>query len=721
MSLSVACENRNRVEVYMSSTASSFCPYKGLQPYTGEDRAYFFGRQRDQEIISANLYAAPLTILYGASGVGKSSVLLAGVVPQLRQAPRIATVVFREWQDASFLSALKACVLREASRSAGKEIDVDASLPFDDFLVETTRAFRGTIFFIFDQFEEYFLYHSEKTSGEEFDTQFARAVNRKEITANFLVSMREDGLSKLDRFQGRIPNLLSNMLRLEHLDRESAIQAIRKPLDEYNRGRGEDQKVTIEDELVEALLKDLSETAQGQTSAATAARYEPRIETPLLQIMLTRLWNEEMEAGSRVLRVSTLTRLGRAEQIIRTHLDRVIEKLNESEGDAAARLFRHLVTPSGAKIALMPSDLAFFAKLPEEQIKQTLMKLSSAEVRILRPVAPPPDKPSTLRYEIFHDVLAEAILDWCTRYETAQQRAQAEKALEQERRRSSRLRKGVAGLVVLVLVAAVATVIAVVQRERAKRANVIAGERLRELIKKDEQAERLTQVLTHLSSKDPEQIKEATEELKQLAAENAFPKELLNAVGDIIILKGSDASPAAQQAALEASTALEQVIAASPEAQKYVDTDQSDDNIPTTVYIHFQDVYQRDTAEYLRKNLQGFGFYVPGVEKVNRSSSQNLLKYFRLSDSDRAAETIKGLSKLGVNAKIQLTLGYNSVARPRTVELWLAAPKVETAQVSEAESAKPEQTTKPDDASKKVKQDGGSSKRKSTDKPKPKG
>ena len=39
------------------------CPYKGLQPYVAADRAFFFGRERDQEIIVSNLYAARLTVL----------------------------------------------------------------------------------------------------------------------------------------------------------------------------------------------------------------------------------------------------------------------------------------------------------------------------------------------------------------------------------------------------------------------------------------------------------------------------------------------------------------------------------------------------------------------------------------------------------------------------------------------------------------------------------
>src|SRR5262245_65095151 len=94
----------------MSDPAAQFCPYKGLRPYTEADRPYFFGRERDREIIIANLYAAPLTILYGASGVGKSSVLLAGVAPALKEMTRIAVVVFRDWQNPDFKFALKTAV-----------------------------------------------------------------------------------------------------------------------------------------------------------------------------------------------------------------------------------------------------------------------------------------------------------------------------------------------------------------------------------------------------------------------------------------------------------------------------------------------------------------------------------------------------------------------------------------------------------------------------------
>ena len=59
-------------------------PYKGLMPYDEADAPFFFGREAEAEIISANLMASRLTLLYGPSGVGKSSVLRAGVVRRLR-------------------------------------------------------------------------------------------------------------------------------------------------------------------------------------------------------------------------------------------------------------------------------------------------------------------------------------------------------------------------------------------------------------------------------------------------------------------------------------------------------------------------------------------------------------------------------------------------------------------------------------------------------------
>src|SRR6185369_5884322 len=94
-------------------------PFVGLVPYTERDAPFFFGRERDQQRILANLFASRLTILYGASGVGKSSVLRAGIVNEVRQriaqsralgeTPEIAVVYFKDWKG-DVLAKLRAAI-----------------------------------------------------------------------------------------------------------------------------------------------------------------------------------------------------------------------------------------------------------------------------------------------------------------------------------------------------------------------------------------------------------------------------------------------------------------------------------------------------------------------------------------------------------------------------------------------------------------------------------
>ena len=62
-------------------------PYKGLASFddSEHDALLFFGRERERDVIVANVLASRLTVLYGESGVGKSSVLRAGVVRELRR------------------------------------------------------------------------------------------------------------------------------------------------------------------------------------------------------------------------------------------------------------------------------------------------------------------------------------------------------------------------------------------------------------------------------------------------------------------------------------------------------------------------------------------------------------------------------------------------------------------------------------------------------------
>ena len=69
-----------------AAQAARVSPYKGLAPYSAEDASFFFGRTRERDVVIANLRARHLTVVYGESGVGKSSLLRAGVLSELQQA-----------------------------------------------------------------------------------------------------------------------------------------------------------------------------------------------------------------------------------------------------------------------------------------------------------------------------------------------------------------------------------------------------------------------------------------------------------------------------------------------------------------------------------------------------------------------------------------------------------------------------------------------------------
>src|SRR5215211_7471603 len=143
-----------------------------------------------------------------------------------------------------------------------------------------------------------------------------------------MLSLREDALGLLDVFKESIPNVFSNHLRLDRLDRDAARAAILGPVERWNELFAAGELVTVEPELVEDVL--------GQASSGVE---KSRIEPPYLQLVMEHIWNEERERGSTVLRRATLAEVGGATAIVREHLDRALSALDEDTQEAAARMF----------------------------------------------------------------------------------------------------------------------------------------------------------------------------------------------------------------------------------------------------------------------------------------------------------------------------------------------------------------------------------------------
>ena len=146
-------------------------PYKGLVPFedSGPDALLFFGRERESAVIAENLLAAKLTVLYGPSGVGKTSVLRAGVAHRLREQARVnvderghpefTVVVFDSWSEEP-TDSLRAAARDALSAQFGSALldEMDGESLGDTFR-RWTDALACDLLLILDQAEEYFLYH----------------------------------------------------------------------------------------------------------------------------------------------------------------------------------------------------------------------------------------------------------------------------------------------------------------------------------------------------------------------------------------------------------------------------------------------------------------------------------------------------------------------------------------------------------------------------------
>ena len=204
------------MSIFVSAPSS---PYKGLAPFEDSDldALLFFGREQESEVIAANLMAARITVLYGPSGVGKSSVLRAGVAHRLRQEQGVEVVVFSTWTGDPVTAVIEATGGSDGSLASALE--------------EAAAHAGGDLYLILDQFEELFLYHP---GGGRFAEQLAEVLRNPGLRVNVLIGIREDALARLDALKAAIPNLLANRLRLDRLDRAAGEAAIVGPIRRYN-------------------------------------------------------------------------------------------------------------------------------------------------------------------------------------------------------------------------------------------------------------------------------------------------------------------------------------------------------------------------------------------------------------------------------------------------------------------------------------------------------
>lgn len=398
-------------------------PYKGLDAFTESDSALLFGRNDERDRLVYSLQSSRLTILYGARKVGKTSLLRAGVVNELREkskkrapAPDSCVIVFDEWFSPDLVGSLSTAIDKELERiGVGREMrPAFRDLPFVESCELWAKCLgdgEGELFILLDQFDDYLMLNPNAGTGpSSFDHEFASAVSKRGLPVNFLISIGDDALASLDRYRSTIAGLYSNLIRLEPLTRNQARDAIQQPVYEVHN-KSHSDKIGIEAELVRAVLSAVS-LGSGEGSAAdldSQALGDQRFDAGGLQLAMKAVWEKEIDRGFQTLRGKTFKDdLGGILGITTRYLDERFRNLSPRESHLSAKIFDHLITPGGMGVAQQLSDLAKRLGVTEAEIKALTERLKLEKMIVAVGLG---RGAGSLRYEMAHRVLTPAVLN----------------------------------------------------------------------------------------------------------------------------------------------------------------------------------------------------------------------------------------------------------------------------------------------------------------------
>lgn len=229
-------------------------PWPGLASYEEAAHAFFAGRNAEIAELTRRIVDEPLTVLFGKSGLGKSSLLKAGAFPELRRRGLLPVPV-RLLFGADAPDALEqlAKALFEVFGSERIEHPQPASgEPLWDYLHRaelrfwTPKVRPVQPVFVLDQFEEVFTLGRRAGTGDmlrdrladlaenRIPARLAERAERGEALAldmhvqpyKIVLSLREDFLPELEGWIPAMPSLLRNRMRLAPLQRREALQAV---------------------------------------------------------------------------------------------------------------------------------------------------------------------------------------------------------------------------------------------------------------------------------------------------------------------------------------------------------------------------------------------------------------------------------------------------------------------------------------------------------------
>ncbi|MGK5550637.1 nSTAND1 domain-containing NTPase [Actinomadura kijaniata] len=305
------------------------CPFRMLVPFEAGDRDLFFGRAELATQTLEQVVRSEHTLVTGASGAGKTSLIKAAVVPDLQQQGHEVLQV-RLTRDSLWASIAAAIAEQQHPAHGAERMAAEQTLTHE---LETLGASGGVqklvellgndrLVVIVDQFED--VLHARRDTARQVVAELGRLPSVRRATggpiARVVIIMRDDkrtDLLALAPFNSTPPAEVVVGPMEEHQLR----QAIEEPV----RRNG---FVHYEEGLVDLIQDEV--------------HVQP-YSLPTLQVVLTELWYRQAADG--LLRHTVYQELSQGAGPLATHLERVWRSIGEQTRAAARRLFLHLVVP----------------------------------------------------------------------------------------------------------------------------------------------------------------------------------------------------------------------------------------------------------------------------------------------------------------------------------------------------------------------------------------
>jgi len=300
-------------------------PYRGLSSYKVDDAAWFFGRERETEAMVNRLRLEAFVAVVGPSGVGKSSLLHAGVAPAL------------SWRVVSMRPG-RAPLVQLAAQLANASIEV-GDLTGDDLAVIADRLRRaaaeaGGLLLVVDQFEELLTLGAGPGERDRFVQVLLAATGATEAALGVAITVRDDFLIRVEQLPGLGPALARGIQLLGPLAAEALERIIVEPA---RRAGFEFEDPALPARMVEAV------------AGAPAA-------VALISFTATRLW-ELRDRHFHQLSTKAYEAMGGVTGALARHADETVDAMPIAERQLARKAFRHLVTFEGTRAVLEREEL----------------------------------------------------------------------------------------------------------------------------------------------------------------------------------------------------------------------------------------------------------------------------------------------------------------------------------------------------------------------------